>query len=71
MSDQKKPKTWILLVAILIMAVLHQDFWFWEDATLVFGFIPMGLFYHICYSLAASVLALVAIKYFWPEDIEE
>ena len=72
MSDNKKqPKIWILIVAIIVMAILHQDFWLWENTSLVFGFIPVGLFYHICYSIAASLLAVVTIIFFWPQDVEE
>ena len=40
------------LVGLLV--VLHQDLWNWHDDTLVFGFLPMGLFYHACISVAAS-----------------
>lgn len=57
------------LVALLI--VLHQDNWFWEDDTLVFGFMPVGLFYHACISLAAGFTWWLATKYAWPEHLEE
>ena len=54
---------------ILILAVLHQDFWWWDDSdTLVFGFVPVGLAYHACVSLAAGVLWALAVKYCWPEE---
>ena len=36
---------------------------------LVFGFMPVGLFYHACYSLAAAILWVFAIKYAWPKDL--
>ena len=60
-----------LVVLILILLVLHQDNWFWEDDTLVFGFIPVGLFYHACISIGASLTWWWATCYCWPEGLEE
>ena len=59
----------IVLVAAIILAVLHQDFWNWSNAGMVFGFLPVGLFYHACYSLAAAALWAFAIKFAWPSEI--
>ena len=58
-----------LLVAVLIIA--HQDFWYWEDSTLVFGFMPIGLFYHACISLAAGFVWLLACTCAWPEGLDD
>lgn len=58
-----------LLVAILLVA--HQDFWYWNDARLVFGFIPIGLFYHACLSLAAGFAWLIVCTFAWPNDLED
>lgn len=58
---------WTLVVLLMI---LHQDYWYWEDKTLVFGFLPIGLFYQACISIAASVTWLLATKHCWPEDLE-
>ena len=36
----------LLVVAVVALYALHQDFWFWRTAhPLVFGFVPIGLFY--------------------------
>ena len=56
---------------ILLLLVLHQDNWFWSDGRLVFGFIPIGLFYHACISLAAGVVWLLAVKWAWPDGLDE
>ena len=32
---------WLLVAALLIA---HQDYWNWTDRSLVFGFMPIGLF---------------------------
>jgi len=58
-----------LLVAVLF--VLHQDFWWWDSRTLVFGFMPIGLFYHACFSAAAAAVWLGAVKFAWPEQVEQ
>lgn len=55
---------------IVLLVILHQDNWFWNDGTLVFGFMPIGLFYHACISLAAGFTWFLAIKFCWPTDLE-
>lgn len=57
------------LVVLLLLA--HQDVWFWEDDTLVFGFMPITLLYHACISLAAGATWFLATKFAWPEVLEE
>ena len=59
---------WGLVVALMI---LHQDVWFWEDKTLVLGFIPIGLFYHACISVGAGITWYLATIYAWPADLEQ
>ncbi len=60
-----------LAVAVLALFVLHQDFWLWRQARpLVFGFLPAGLFYHVCYTLAASLLMWLLVRWAWPSDLE-
>ena len=51
---------------------LHQDFWFWRDARpLVFGFLPIGLFYHAAYTLATSLLLAFLVRSYWPAHLED
>jgi hypothetical protein len=60
---------WPLYAALLVLYLLHNDLWLWNDATLVFG-LPVGLVYHIGFSIAASiVLSLLVIKA-WPDYLE-
>ncbi|MDC0935884.1 DUF3311 domain-containing protein [Pirellulales bacterium] len=63
--------TRIVWALILLLLVLHQDNWFWSDGRLVFGFIPTGLFYHACLSLAAGAVWLFAVKYAWPAGVDD
>jgi hypothetical protein len=53
------------LVALLY--VLHQDIWFWREARpLVFGVLPIGLFYHVAFTVASSVVIWLLVKSAWP-----
>lgn len=58
---------WIVFIALFL---LHQDLWFWDDRTLVMGFLPIGLAYHAGFSVAAALLWAAAVKWAWPSDIE-
>ena len=55
---------------IVLLIVLHQDFGFWSDGTLLFGFLPIGVGYHVGISIAAAVVWFLATKYAWPDGLE-
>ncbi len=57
-----------LIVALLI---LHQDIWFWENGTLLFGFMPIGLLYHAGISISAAITWYLATQFCWPSHVEE
>ncbi len=63
------------LAAALIVAALyalHQDVWFWRDARpLIFGVLPVGLFYHAAYTLATAACLWVLVRLLWPSDLED
>ena len=62
----------LLVLAVLVLYVLHQDIWFWRTARpLVFGFMPIGLFYHACFSVAASLLMWLLVTHAWPGPLED
>ena len=61
----------LLVIAVIALYVLHQDFWFWRNARLVFGFIPIGLFYQGCFSVAAAFLMWLLVKFAWPHHLEQ
>jgi len=63
------PRIAALLIAALY--VLHQDAWFWTEARpLVFGFVPIGLFYHGAFTAACSLLLWLLVRYHWPSHLE-
>jgi len=56
---------------ILGFYLLHQDVWFWrEPRPLVFGFLPVGLFYHAAYTLACSLLLWRLVRTAWPAHLD-
>lgn len=65
-GDITRQRVSYVWAAAILLAVLHHDFWFWNDPRLVFGFIPVGLAYHAFYSLSAACLWLFAVKFAWP-----
>jgi len=68
---KKPPMFFVVWGLVALLVVLHQDFWFWEDGTLVFGFMPIGLFYHACISIGAAITWYLATIFAWPAEIEE
>ncbi|HET9527837.1 MAG TPA: DUF3311 domain-containing protein [Pyrinomonadaceae bacterium] len=60
----------LLVVAVAALYILHQDIWFWRSSYLVFGFIPIGLFYHACFSAAAALLMWLLVTFAWPSHLE-
>jgi hypothetical protein len=62
----------LLVIIVGLLYVLHQDFWFWRAAhPLVFGFLPVGLFYHACYTVATVLVMILLVKIAWPSELEE
>jgi hypothetical protein len=62
----------LLFLAVMSLYVLHQDIWFWRTARpFVLGFIPIGLFYHACFSAAAALVLSLLVKHAWPSHLEE
>ena len=57
------------LLALLV--ILHHDFWFWNDPTLVTGWFPIGLLYHVGLSLVAAGFWLFVVKCAWPAELSD
>ncbi len=66
MAGQRIAWLWVWGL-VLLLIVLHQDNFFWHDDTLVLGFLPIGLFYHACISVAAAVTWFLGTKFAWPK----
>ena len=59
----------LTLLAVIVYA-LHQDFWNWNDRSLVGGILPVGLAYHAFYAFLASMMMFVFVKLAWPTKLE-
>jgi hypothetical protein len=62
-----------LLLALVVFALYlaHQDIWNWRTPyPLVFGFIPIGLFYHACFTVASALVMWLLVTYAWPAHLE-
>jgi hypothetical protein len=57
---------WIAIAGLLF---LHHDFWFWENDYLVGGFMPIGLAYHVIYSIVVTITWVILTFKFWPQDL--
>ena len=66
-GSNRRALVWFL---VLILFVVHQDWWWWDNRTLVLGFLPIGLFYHALFSIAAAGVWALANTFAWPEEIE-
>ena len=58
----------VIFALVAILLILLQDNWFWDDNTLMFGFLPIGLFWHACISIGATATWFLATKIAWPFD---
>jgi hypothetical protein len=62
----------VAIGAIVLLYLLHQDIWFWREARpLVFGFLPIGLFYHAAFTVACTGALGLLVKFAWPSHLEE
>ena len=60
-----------MVTLVTALYALHQDTWYWRSSTpMILGFIPIGLFYHACFTVAVSVLMWLLVKYAWPSHLE-
>lgn len=63
--------TVIGVALIAVLYVLHQDLWFWRQARpLIFGALPIGLFYHAAYTVVTSIVLAVLVKILWPANLD-
>ncbi|MFQ5629234.1 MAG: DUF3311 domain-containing protein [bacterium] len=59
----------LLYLALIVLYLLHNDLWLWNNASLTLG-IPVGLLYHIYFCIAASILMVLVVNYAWPKHLE-
>ena len=52
---------WLFYCLLVLLFVLHNDFWFWKTPALVLG-LPIGLLYHIGFCLVVTLLMAVFVR---------
>ena len=63
------PWKYPLYAALLVLYLLHNDLWLWDDATLVFG-LPVGLVYHVGFSIATGIVLTLLVLKAWPDHLD-
>jgi hypothetical protein len=71
MSSRTSNRGRIAWGLVVLLAILHYDFWYWDDETLVFGFVPIGLAFHAVFSLAAAGVWALVMLWSWPTHVEK
>ena len=56
---------------LVLLAILHQYSWLKNDGTLVFGFLPATLAYHMGFVCVAAIGWLMIVKFAWPEGLDD
>ena len=64
-------KKLLLFLMIAGVYILHQDNWNWKSTDIVLGFLPIGLAYHVGYSILAAIMMAVLVKFAWPKHLEQ
>lgn len=59
----------LLYLGLVVLYLLHNDLWYWNDTRLVLG-LPIGLAYHFGFCLAASGLLYLLVRFAWPRHLE-
>ncbi len=63
-----KSKHIIVSVVLLVYALLHFDLFLWNQIhPIMFGFMPIGLFYHVIYILLFYVILRIIYRIIWPD----
>lgn len=61
----------LVYAIIIIMVCFHFDFWNWDKIhPIVFGWIPIGLFYHIAYCFLFMGVIHLLNRFCWRKPPE-
>ena len=60
-----------MLVALLVL-VLRHDYWNWDTPhPLLFGFLPVGLWWQGLVSILAALMMWLMVRFAWPAELED
>jgi hypothetical protein len=64
-------KKLLLALLVVLLYLLHQDYWHWRVADpVVFGLFPIGYFYHLVYTIVVTVVMWLLVRLAWPGHLE-
>lgn len=64
--------TVLLTLAALLVIVLRHDYWNWDTPyPLLFGFLPVGLWWQGLVSLLAAGMMALMVRLAWPQELED
>ncbi len=63
------PGRGILYGVLVLLFVLHNDWWLWGDTRQVAG-LPIGLAFHLAYTFATAAVMALLVRHAWPADLE-
>jgi len=66
---KKSVHSLLLYAALVVLYLLHNDLWLWNDSRLVFG-LPAGLAYHIGFAVATSIVLTLLVIHAWPDELD-
>ncbi len=58
---------WLVFGALFL---LHHDFWNWDNRGLLLGWMPVGMAWHVGFSLIAALFWAVVCRRAWPVSLE-
>ena len=62
----------LLTLAAVAVLILRHDYWNWDTPfPLLFGFLPVGLWWQGLVSILAAVLMALMVRFAWPQELED
>ena len=62
----------LLPALVLVLLILRHDYWWWDDkGPLLFGFLPVGLWWQALVTLLAAGMMWLLVRFAWPGHLEE
>lgn len=70
---RRSPAVYALLTAAaLAVLVMRHDYWFWDTPyPLLFGCLPVALWWQALVSLSACALMWLMVRFAWPAELED
>ena len=75
-SRPRRPRSALAVLLLTLAAVavwiLRHDYWNWNTPyPLLFGFLPVGLWWQGLVSILAAVLLALMVRFAWPQELED